>query len=53
MLIFYFVINEQVYFFFFQMNDILVILKFKKRQHIGKSVVVFLKYLKEPKCADF
>ena len=28
-------------------------LKFKKYQHIGKSVVVFLKCLKEPKYADF
>ena len=49
MLIFYssFLSNEQVYFFFFQMNEFLVILKFKKHQHIGKSVVVFLKCLKE------
>ena len=55
MLIFYssFVSNEQVYFYFFQMNEFLVILKFKKHQHIGKSVVVFLKYLKEPKYTDF
>ena len=55
MLIFYssFLSNEQVYFFFFQMNEFLVILKFKKHQHIGKSVVVFLKCLKEPKYADF
>ena len=32
MLIFYssFLSNEQVYFFFFQMNEFLVILKFKK-----------------------
>ena len=55
MLIFHssFLSNEQVYFFFFQMNEFLVILKFKKHQHIGKSVVVFLKCLKEPKYADF
>ena len=54
MLIFYssFLSNEQVCFFFFQMNAFLVILKFKKHQHIGKSVV-FLKCLKEPKYADF
>ena len=44
---------RQVYFFFFQMNEFLVILKFKKYQHIGKSVIVFLKCLKEPKYADF
>ena len=51
MLIFYssFLSNEQVYFFFFQMNEFLVILKFKKHQNIGKSVVVFLKCLKEPR----
>ena len=48
-----FLSNEQVYFFFFQMNEILVILKFKKHQHIGKSVVVFLKCFKEPEYADF
>ena len=55
MLIFYssFLSNEQVYFFFFQMNEFLVILKFKKHQHIGKSVVVFYKCSKEPKYADF
>ena len=48
MLIFYssFISNEQVYFFFFQMNEFLVILKFKKYQHIGKSVIVFLKCLR-------
>ena len=55
MLIFYssFLLNGQVYFFFFQMNEVLVILKFKKHQNIGKSVVVFLKCLKEPMYADF
>ena len=48
MLIFYssFLLNEQVYFFFFQVNEFLVILKFKKHQNIGKNVVVFLKCLK-------
>ena len=45
--------DEQVYFLFFQMNEFLVILKYKKYQHIGKSVVVFIKCLKEPKYADF
>ena len=36
MLIFYlsFLSNEQVYFFFFQMIEFLVILKFKKYQNI-------------------
>ena len=36
MLIFYssFLSNEQVYFFFFEMNEFLVILKFKKHQNI-------------------
>ena len=29
-----FLSNEQVYFFFFQMNEFLVILKFKKHQSI-------------------
>ena len=55
MLIFYssFLSNEQPYFFVFQMDDFLVILKFKKHQHIGKCVVVFLKCLKESKYADF
>ena len=55
MLIFYssFLSNGQVYFFFFQMNEFLVLLKFQKHQHIGESVVVFLKCLKEPKYADF
>ena len=45
MLIFHssFLSNEQVYFFFFQMNEFLAIFEFKKHQHIGKSVVVFLK----------
>ena len=33
--------NEQVYTLFFQMNEFLVILKFKNHQNIGKSVVMF------------
>ena len=48
-----FVSNEQFYFFFFQMNEFLVILNFKKRRNIAESVVVFLKCLQEPKYADF
>ena len=32
--LFVFLSNEQVYFFFFQMNEFLVILKFKKHQNI-------------------
>ena len=47
-----FLSNEQVHFFFFQMNEFLVILKFKKHQYIAKSIVVFLKCLKEPKYAQ-
>ena len=41
MLIFYssFLSNEQVYFFFFQMNAFLVILKFKKHQNICYSCI--------------
>ena len=52
MLILYssFLSNEQVYFFFFQMNEVLVILKFKKYQNICLSKVVFLKKAKN---ADF
>ena len=55
MLILYssFLSNEQVYFFFFQMNEFLVILKFKKHQNICYSKVVFLKCLKKRKNADF
>ena len=55
MLILYssFLSNEQVYFFFFQMNEFLIILKFKKHQNICSSKVVFLKCLKKQKNADF
>ena len=42
-----------VYSFFFQMNEILVIWKFKKHQNICSSIVVFLKCLKKWKTADF
>ena len=54
-LIFYlsFLSNEQVYFFFFQMNEFLVILKLKMHQNICLSKVVFLKCLKKWKNADF
>ena len=44
---------SKVYFLFFQMNEFLVILEFKKRQNIGQSIFVFLKCLKERKNADF
>ena len=52
MLTFYssFLSNEQVYFFFFQMNEFLVIFKFKKHQKLSKYISQVLKRVKN---ADF